>query len=431
MKPIIYIFGNPSGVFSSYPEDHTKSFFFDFIKKARNNSQIFIHRKDNFLHYCYIRKMATDKSIGICLCIDHIYSDVNQLFRLFDDVFAKMIQNGDIVKVDNANAIGWATKNFNKESIAIQEYTKSIVDSLDLSNDNCKPLPPVNFAISINDCIELDLETQNNKLSSAIERYSNIYVVNKKSEIEKVSSFLSVVSKKDEEIGRLNEELKKKDIECNKLKEEKVKISRQKKQFQYVILLLVVIVGCGVGLFFLNQSLNNTQYLLTQEQEKVNSLSQKNSSLKESLSSEKRLKEEVERKFANFKTDIGEKFPLLISDIEIANVSYGGDVETDYGNTIYSSNTMYLKPKIKYRGMKSGESITLYVRLYTPSGMSSGTSSPSGYSFSESCYVYSGENTLTLMGWGGQSKGHWSRGSYRFEIWYNNVCLKEKTFTVY
>jgi len=252
MNPTVYIYGNPNSVFSSFPEDHTNSFLANLIKKAKTQSQIFIHRNENLLHYCYVRKMESNKVIGFCLCIDCIYVDINGLFSLFDSVYTTMIENGDLIKVESSNRIGWATSSFNKESVAIQEYSKLIYDKLDLTDRNCKTLPKVDFSISINDCIELDIESQGDKILAATERYSNVYVVQQKSEIEKVSSFHSVVRQKDDEIGRLNEVINKKETEINKLKEEKSKINRQKKQFQYVVFLLVVVVGCGIGLFFLN-----------------------------------------------------------------------------------------------------------------------------------------------------------------------------------
>ena len=94
---------------------------------------------------------------------------------------------------------------------------------------------------------------------------------------------------------------------------------------------------------------------------------------------------------------------------------------------------MYLKPRITYTGIRAGEDITLYAKLYGISGsLQTGNSSPSGYTFSNSLTVSSGSgNTYELKGWGGSDKGFWSRGTYRYEIWYGNVCLRAKTFTVY
>ena len=93
---------------------------------------------------------------------------------------------------------------------------------------------------------------------------------------------------------------------------------------------------------------------------------------------------------------------------------------------------MYLQPRIKYYGISSGTK-TLKVKWFNPEGsLRTGTSSPYGFSQSDSHYIYSGaDNTLTMNGWGNETKGHWKAGTYRIEIWYGNTCLKSKSFTIY
>ena len=124
--------------------------------------------------------------------------------------------------------------------------------------------------------------------------------------------------------------------------------------------------------------------------------------------------------------------PLIITDIEMGNEYEGDSLETEYGSTIYSSNTMYLKPRLKYVGVKDGADITLSVKLFGPNGkMSTGKTSPSGYSYSDDIKVSSGENSQVLSGWGNKTKGHWSAGIYRIEIWYYGKKLAEKTFDIH
>ena len=123
--------------------------------------------------------------------------------------------------------------------------------------------------------------------------------------------------------------------------------------------------------------------------------------------------------------------PLIITDIKMGNVYNNGDLETNYGSKIYSTNTMYLKPRIYYIGLTSGNK-TFKVKLYRPSGtLSIGSSSPAGFSYQYTSDISIGENTLTLNGWGGETKGHWDTGTYRIEIWYDNQCLASKTFPIY
>lgn len=154
--------------------------------------------------------------------------------------------------------------------------------------------------------------------------------------------------------------------------------------------------------------------------------------LKKENSSLKTERDNAKSELSSLKNKVSATYPIIITDIEIANTYSGGDVETNYGNTIYSYNTMYLTPRIKYTGLTTGNK-TIKVKWYKPDGtISIGSSSPSGFSQSESMYVYNGENnTYTLNGWGNKYKGFWSKGTYRIEIWYENTCLKAKTFTIY
>lgn len=156
--------------------------------------------------------------------------------------------------------------------------------------------------------------------------------------------------------------------------------------------------------------------------------------LKVSSNNGRRREGVVRLKSDDLVTDINVNQPssltISISSIKIGNVYKDGSIETNYGNTLYSSYTMYLKPRIDYYGYKTG-SVTLYQKLYTPYGLSTGTSSPSGYSTKTEVYLYEGNNTTELQGWGNERKGHWSSGWYRYEVWYNGKCLASESFYIY
>ena len=123
--------------------------------------------------------------------------------------------------------------------------------------------------------------------------------------------------------------------------------------------------------------------------------------------------------------------PLIITDIKIGNMDENSKMETAYGSKIYSRNTMYIAPSINYIGLKSGQE-TLKVKFFNSQGtLSTGTTSPAGYSYSNDNYIYTGKNTMTLSGWGGKNKGHWNAGNYKIEIWYKDKCLSSKSFTIY
>ena len=191
-------------------------------------------------------------------------------------------------------------------------------------------------------------------------------------------------------------------------------------------LVLFAIATLVLGILY-SQLKSDYDYSVSNSSSKITSLERKIKSLEGDLGAARNERDAAKRELDN----IGQIIPLVISDIEIANTDYDGNFETNYGSTIYSSSTMYLKPRIHYIGVSTGNK-TLYVKLYRPDGyMSTGKTSPSGYSFSTSIYVCSGQNTAQLSGWGNSSRGHWSSGTYRIEVWYNNSCLKSKSFTVY
>ena len=168
------------------------------------------------------------------------------------------------------------------------------------------------------------------------------------------------------------------------------------------------------------------------ERDEYKAMSESTASLRKENSSLKKERDNAKSELSSLKSKVSTTYPIIITDIEIANINANGDIQTNFGNTIYSYNTMYLHPRIEYTGLISGYK-TIKVKWYNPDGtIRSGSSSPSGFSYSESMYVLSGDNnTSTLSGWGNSNKGHWQRGTYRIEIWYENTCLKSKTFTIY
>lgn len=217
--------------------------------------------------------------------------------------------------------------------------------------------------------------------------------------------------------------------EIRKIGDSKATASTTKRRvWGYWVVIVALIAGC-VALFSLyNDAEGNYRWQQSQTQSAESKLSEANFKISE-LESEKSSAEEA---LSMLKQKVGSSYPLIINSIEIANTDYNGNIQTDYGNTIYSSNTMYLMPRISYYGVESGNK-TLKVKWYNPNGtIRTGSSSPAGFSQSESCYISSGaDNSITLRGWGSTTRGNWVSGNYRIEIWYGNTCLKSKSFTIY
>lgn len=124
------------------------------------------------------------------------------------------------------------------------------------------------------------------------------------------------------------------------------------------------------------------------------------------------------------------KMPLIVTDVQVANSNSDGTMETGFGGYLKSCNSMYLMPKIKYVGAVSGRK-TIYVKLYAPYGLSTGDNSPSGYSYCNTFDVDKGKNEIVLNGWGGNKKGQWYAGNYRWEFYCDGICIGKQSFVVH
>ena len=154
------------------------------------------------------------------------------------------------------------------------------------------------------------------------------------------------------------------------------------------------------------------------------------STAKNDLKDVKRKLEETKCNLSNYQKNIAKNFPFIIKDIELANYTKNRkQVISDYGQSIYSSKARWIWFRIKYDGIQSGTN-KLYYRIYDSHGvLKTSSKSPSGYTHSTQTYISKGTNVSELFGWGADSS-IWRKGTYRIEIWCEDVCLKQKSFSI-
>lgn len=425
-----YFLGTPEGLYSQYPDDYTASILAG-LQKGMTGARLIIYREMDLVHYVYTERLESNSTIGFCLIFNKArIQKPRQLIKLFRFIIEKrLVEAGEVIKYSEDGELKFRVKTMNE---CVKEYDrlKGFLNS-EFENNASKfdIVPLATIYNGIKSTGELDRNASDSQIIAMTNQHNKV-IVNDDSGID--HGYIPQV------ISSLREQNQKANEEIARLQKENASLEKKKEQYSFIILLAFIILMCGVGLFFLNGSLNDTKSELSSARSEISQLNSKISSLGEELDNTKASlnitreeRDEAQKKMNDLKDMVCSSMPIIITDIQIANTNSSGDIETDYGNTIYSSSTMYLKLKISYTGIKTGENIDLNVKLYTPSGMSTGSNSPYGCSYSTSMYVYSGENTETLPGWGGASRGHWSRGTYRFEIWYNNVCLRSKSFTVH
>lgn len=123
-------------------------------------------------------------------------------------------------------------------------------------------------------------------------------------------------------------------------------------------------------------------------------------------------------------TQVGNMSPLIVEGISVR------DADGDYDAPIYSETSTYIHSKVSMFSLVDGD-IELYVKIFSPKGLSVGDSSPKGFSFSDTISVQKYQsNEVKLKGWGRNEKGRWPPGNYRIELYYQGSCIGSKEFTI-
>ncbi|WP_075556668.1 hypothetical protein [Parabacteroides timonensis] len=418
-----YILGTPEGRYNQYPDDYTAPILVG-MQKNLKGSRLVIHREMNLIQYVYTEQIGSNNFIGFCLIFNNIrLLKPKQLIKLFRLIIEeRLVNSGRIIRYVANGELQFNIKLFSEEIKEIESLKVFINTELEVNEEKyeIEVLKTIYNGVKSSDTI--DINSTDSEIILLSNQYNTVFVSDDMG-IENGYIHQVITSIREQNIAA------KKEIE--KLQDEIVKLKRQKKQYNKVILLFLLMIICSCGLFFLNVNLNNTKNILEQTQKMLEESEQVNVLRKDSIRMLNCEKENIESEYSNFKSLLTNVFPFIIDSVEVGNVDNDFNLETDYGAVIYSKNTMFLAPCLYYKGLKE-VSITLYVRLYTSDGMfSNATISPNGYTYSCDVTVYSGNNTVKLPGWGGRNRGYWCSGSYRYEIWYNNVCLKAKTFTIY
>lgn len=437
MNCSVYLFGDFGKGYTQYPDDYAQSIFQNFYAKSTAGTQITIHRNGNLMYYGYIRKLEGEKAdkqyIGFCVLLNGVMlTKVGNLFSLFEETITNLVVNGHILEFnDRGDIVSKVDKLYEKQQ-EVNRATEMIRNGILQLDTDCKKLPPVSYGLANNESKSFSADDDHASIVEATCTYSYTYIYKPGDyNTQSLSSYKGT-------LNRLNKEKQEITDKYNKLSEEYQKVLQQKKQYRKVVLLCLLVVVCGISLLGLKYTLEGAKHDLNYAEKKNNALKSdverlktNNLNLQNSVEREQSNRQSVESELSDLKSSIDTIMPIIITNIEIANTYHNDAIETEYGDHIYSDRTMYLTPRITYRGIKVDEEIMLNIKLYTPSGLNTGSTSPDGYTYSNPLTILKGENIKALGGWGSSTMGQWTKGSYRLEIWYDDICLKTKTFTVY
>lgn len=248
----IYIFGVFNNGYTQCPNDSTSNILRNLYSNSKTVTQIAIHRDGNLMYYCYIRKLGNGKYIGLCNVLTGVYlTKIDSLFSLFEKTTEIMANKGTIVHYAENGELTTSLNQLYKNSEDVALISSNLLSSFNALNKS--PLPPIDFSVAEGSTVSFSVNDLNSEIVKASHTFSNTYIYKDKDyntvQINRYKSVLSRINETNLSLRKENKELQDKNQE----------ILRQKKQFRNVILLILVVIGCGVGIYILYDNLNSTQ----------------------------------------------------------------------------------------------------------------------------------------------------------------------------
>lgn len=388
----LYIFGNPRGKYSQYPQDYTQKMFAEACHDVSGARGV-IYRSHDLVHYIFIEDLGNGRFIGICLIFNHIrFAYPKKLFGFMRSLIENTAIRGRyyLERTENGD-IAFTVAEF-CDDIKAYEYLKSVINAaLDYNNDFGaeelgKKYEGVHrtkyVAGSEDDSVIVKLSDESNRVvveyeSGIDSNYTERIIAGLRSKIADRDSVISELN------GRISE------------------LERKKKQYHKVVLLFILVLGCCVGLYFLYDSLTETegslrdtrndlmaaQRTVSSQNDTIDSLGRRNDSLNLALQRETQLKKEAE--------DVVDRVKSLVPvSVTSGHYNYGArEYRFNYHSFETGSESMTLKIINEANGQ-------IYYENFTPS-LNEGTGS---YTVYVSRYL---------------DGSHW----HTFEVWYNGNII--------
>lgn len=388
-----YFYGNPNKRYSQYPDDYTASTLAD-LQEGVTGARLVIYRKMDLIHYAYTESLGNKNNIGFCIIFNKSYCKrPHRLANLFRTLIeTRLIESGEIIRYSDKGVLEYQVNtltNSSREHEQLQEvinaeletnYDFYGIDTVTSTYNGEKTTAEV--VSELTDAQIIDLTRQHNKV-----------VVNYHNGVDE--GYIPKV------IETLRTSLLQAEGDVERLKKENTKLNKQKKQYRYVMLLSLLLVGCGLGILSLNNNLTSTKDELAQAIQTISdqqdSITEKNSLiiklnqdtqfLTDKLQSEVSRREEIETEFTSLKNGFGQ--PLFIM---------GSSFNFNSGNLSFT-----------YFGIQE-TTLKLYVRAYRNN---------ENYYNSGQVNIKKGTNTSSIF----LSRGLDSNKYYSFEILVDDTII--------
>ena len=249
MKATIYIFGNFAAGYSQYPDNYTRDLFESIAKSRKGVSELIYHRDASLTYYIYTRELSNSAKsfIGLCYVFNGILiTDFTYLFDIFEDAITNIVVKGELLEFTDDGDLTTRISQLYTNTQELQRISDYLNNKLSSLGRYAEKLPPPNYAISNTEWKTYTFD-EIAIAQDVINDYSNIRVLKGENyDTDSLKGYSHKLKTKNDTIKKLTNEI------FNQ-KEEIAKLTRQKKQIKWVVMLLMLIMIGGLCFYFYAQ----------------------------------------------------------------------------------------------------------------------------------------------------------------------------------
>lgn len=278
MNSNIYLFGKFGHSITTSVDDYTKSYFEEFISKAKASTQIIIHRNGDIMNYGYVRKIEENNLFGICLQINGQYiSETDKLFEAFENIIANCAVKGDILRLNKKGNIEATTSNLLDEPEELVRAIANCQNEILRLDYACRSLPNIDYSTTDNDTYYFKENDDSSTITKTSVRNGYTFIYKEKDyDTLALNGYRSTLSSLNKENESFRSRIKE--------KEHKIKALEKKKKQMGVVVTLLAVLFLGSIFFFntieeKNADIETKQQTIDKQEVENTSLSQKNVTL--------------------------------------------------------------------------------------------------------------------------------------------------------
>ena len=239
----LYVLGTPNG-YDQYPLDTNSSKFQRVLTSCKTESQLSVFRTNQLIQYVYVRKVPSSNSLylGFCLALTGVYClNCHTLNDLFDAVFYDVLMKGELLRFQK-NKYSYTVSKFAENADEIKRINQFFKTKLENELERLFVNIPASFRMG-NDSFTISLKENASDINNAISQHDIVHITNDEksvSELERTQKMLSDLYSKHQQL----------ELEYRK-------VLNQKRNFKLVAVLSLIVIGCAVGFWLLNNLLND------------------------------------------------------------------------------------------------------------------------------------------------------------------------------